>query len=143
MTIEQISVFVENKPGGLAEVTQLLADADIDIRALSLADTTDFGILRLIVDDSKKALKVLTDAGAIGSLNHVIAVRMDDKPGSLARILQIFMDEKMFIEYMYAFLSREADGAYVVFRLENNDAAEKLLTEKGFKLAGPAELGIK
>jgi hypothetical protein len=132
MTIDQISVFIENKPSSLAEVTTILADAGIDLRALSIADTENYGILRLIVDDPSGALQVLAKAGYIGSLTPVLVVSLSDKPGGLARVLNTLAAAKVNIEYIYAFITREQDGAYVALRVEDNVLAGKCLQSKGF-----------
>ncbi|MGM9521672.1 MAG: hypothetical protein ACI3VB_04255 [Oscillospiraceae bacterium] len=141
MTIKQISVFVSNMTGGLAEVTEAIRDSDIDVRALSIADTTDFGILRLIVNDPDKALSVLKDAGFIVSVTDVLAARIDDCPGGLSKVLRILADENIAIEYVYAFAARNrADSAYVVIRLEDNDHAGRVLEENGVKLLSSDEI---
>ena len=140
MTIDQISVFVENKPGKLVEVIELLGTKGIDLRALSIADTSDFGILRLIVDQPAKALEVLREADCVTSVNKVIAVSVDDTPGSLAKVLRILSDEGISVEYVYAFITHEAGRAYVIIRVEDNDKAIGVLTAKDIKLASAGEL---
>ncbi len=140
MTIDQISVFVENKPGKLVEVIEALGANNIDLRAMSIADTSDFGILRLIVDKPSKALEVLRDADCVTSVNKVIAVSVEDAPGSLAKVLRILSDAGISIEYVYAFITHEAHRAYVIIRVENNDKAISVLTAKGIKLASGGEL---
>lgn len=140
MTIDQISVFVENKPGKLAEVVETLGANDIDLRAMSIADTSDFGILRLIVDKPVKALEILRDAGCVTSVNQVIAVSVEDKPGSLAKVLRILSDEGISVEYAYAFITHEAGRAFVIIRVEDNDKAIKVLTSRGVKFAANSEL---
>ena len=109
MTIDQLSVFVENKAGKLAEITAVLADEGIDIRAMSIADTKDFGILRLIVNDADKAVSALKREQYIVSVTKVIAVAISDTPGSLAAVLRILSDNAISIEYMYAFITRRRD----------------------------------
>lgn len=123
MTIDQLSVFVENKAGKLAEITAVLADEGIDIRAMSIADTKDFGILRLIVNDADKAVSALKREQYIVSVTKVIAVAISDTPGSLAAVLRILSDNAISIEYMYAFITRRREDAYVVFRVEENERA--------------------
>lgn len=140
MTIDQISVFVENKPGKLVEVIELLGAKGIDLRAMSIADTSDFGILRIIVDQPAKALEVLREADCVTSVNKVIAVSVDDTPGSLAKVLRILSDEGISVEYVYAFITHEAGKAYVIIRVEDNDKAIGVLTVKGVKLASAGEL---
>ena len=124
MTIDQISVFVENKPGKLVEVIETLGANGIDLRAMSIADTTDFGILRLIVDKPGKALEVLREADCVTSVNKVLAVSLEDKPGSLAKVLRILSDEAVSVEYAYAFIAHEPGRAFVIIRVEDNDAVE-------------------
>jgi hypothetical protein len=140
MTIDQISVFVENKPGKLAEITGLIGDAGIDLRAMSIADTTDFGILRLIVDKPQLAYDILKKADCVVSVTQVIAVSIEDKPGCLAKVLKLLSDEGINIEYVYAFITRKKEDAYVIFRMEDNERAVKILTENGIKLASGEEI---
>ena len=140
MTIDQISVFVENKPGKLVEVVETLGSNGIDLRALSIADTSDFGILRLIVSDSSKALEILRDVGFVTSVNQVIAVSVEDKPGSLANVLRVLSDGGASIEYVYAFITHEADRAYVIIRADNNEKAVEILESRGVKLASGKDL---
>jgi hypothetical protein len=131
MTVEQISVFIENKPGALAELTGIMGDAGIDMRALSLADSTDFGVLRAIVDDSGKALELLRTAGFAVSVTQVLAVPITDSPGGLAKVLRALSDENVNVEYSYAFITRKHGKAYVILRVENNEVAQGILTKKG------------
>ena len=133
MKVMQISIFLENKSGRLSEVTRVLGDNGINIRALSLADTTDFGILRLIVNDTDKASNVLKDNGFTVGKTEVIAVEVDDRPGGLARILQILNQENINVEYMYAFVERSQDNAVIIFRFDdkNLDRAITLLKNAG------------
>ena len=133
MKVQQISIFLENKSGRLSEVTRVLGDNGINIRALSLADTTDFGILRLIVNDTEKANKILKDNGFTVGKTEVIAVEVDDRPGGLARILGILNKEKINVEYMYAFVERSQDNAVSIFRFDDQfiDRAIKLLKDAG------------
>ena len=140
MTIDQISVFVENKPGRLAEILGILGGAGVDLRAMSIADTADFGILRLIVDDTKRAQEALQNAECVVSVTQVIAASVEDKPGSLAKVLKLLSDANISIEYIYAFITRQIEDAYVIFRVENNEAATKLLLENGIKLAGHQDI---
>ena len=140
MTIDQISVFVENKAGKLVEITGLLGKAGIDLRAMSIADTADFGILRIIVDQPQKALEILREADCIVSVTKVLAVQIEDTPGSLSKILGLLSENDINIEYLYAFITRKKEHAYVIFRLEDNDKAAKILTDKGIKLACPDEI---
>lgn len=134
MRVEQISIFLENKAGRLAEVTQVLSDAGVNIRALSLADTSDFGILRLIVDDNDRAKAALKEKGFTVGKTDVVAVEVDDRPGGLGRILSILSKEGINVEYMYAFVQHSGKDAVIIFRFDDIDAAVKLLTENGVKV---------
>jgi hypothetical protein len=127
MTLKQISVFLENKKGRLAEVTKLIAAEKVNIRALFLADTTDFGVLRLIVNDPDLCFKVLKDNNFVAQQTEVIAVEVLDKPGGLQQILDIFDENDVNIEYMYAFGERQSDDAIVIFRIDQPDRAIKVL----------------
>lgn len=131
MLISQISVFVENKPGRLCEITGLLADANIDIRAFSIADTTDFGILRLIVSDPEKACAVLKENNVTVSKTQVIAVKIHDRPGALHEILVTLHEAEISVEYAYAFITRSRDDAYVILRIENIEQAVEILEKAG------------
>ena len=132
MIIKQISIFVENKPGRLAEITEIIAKNDINIRALSVAETTHFGILRIIVDDPEMVQRVLKEAGLTVSITSVITAAINDRPGGLAEVLKLFAAHDIQIEYMYAFIAKSENEAYVVMRIENEDEAVKLLKENGF-----------
>lgn len=134
MLIKQLSIFVENKHGRLAEITRLLKENNIDIRALSIADTRDFGIMRLIVNNPDKAEKVFKDAGCTVSLTEVIAIGIDDKPGGLAVAMDVLYKANISVEYMYAFISRTDDMAYVILRVEENDEAIKALNDAKVKI---------
>ncbi len=134
MIIKQISVFVENKRGRLAEITKVLNKSNIDIRALSIADTKDFGILRLIVNDPDKAVHVLKVDGFTVSLTKVIGIGIDDKPGGLAKAMQILDDEEISVEYMYAFMSKMEETAYVILRVENNEKAIEVFQKNNFSI---------
>jgi hypothetical protein len=134
MFIKQLSVFVENKPGRLADITATIARASIDIRALSIADTTDFGILRLVVDKPAEAEKTLKDAGLTVSLTNVIAIGIADKPGGFADAMKIFAEKGISIEYMYAFVSRDTDRAYLIMRVKDSESAVSILNESGLEI---------
>ena len=129
MFIKQLSIFVENKPGRLAEITNLLKQANIDIRALSVADTKDFGILRLIVNNPVTAEKVLKDAGFTVSLTEVVAIGITDKPGGLADIMDILYNNHLSVEYMYAFVGQSSGAAYVILRVEDNEKTVQVLKD--------------
>lgn len=131
MLIEQISIFIENKSGRLANVIRVLGDSDINIRALSIADTADFGVLRLIVNDPAKAYKVLDSHAFTVSRTNVIAVAVDDKPGGLADTLEILQENDIGVEYMYAFVSRSAEKAMVIIRVAEPGAALSILMKSG------------
>ncbi|MCL6590662.1 MAG: ACT domain-containing protein [Firmicutes bacterium] len=134
MKIKQISVFLENKSGRLAKVTKLLGDNGINIRALSIADTTDFGILRLIVNDPDRAVQILKAGDFTVSETDIIAVQVPDQPGGLAKILALLDNHKLNIEYMYAFVGKSGANAAVVFRVENPDRSLAILQQEGVAL---------
>ena len=140
MTVEQLSVFIENKPGKLLEALEALADAKIDLRALSLADTADFGILRVIVDKPEHTLKVLSEAGFLVKSSEVLAVIIGDKPGGLAAVVRILSEVGVNIEYTYAFVAHSKDNAYVILRVDDNDTAIKILTTSGISLLNAKEM---
>ena len=131
MILTQISVFLENKKGRLAEVTALIAGKGINIRALSLADTADFGVLRLIVNDPEKCFAVLKEGGFVAQKTEVIAVEVADRPGGLQRILGVFEKNGINIEYMYAFVEKKAANAIVIFRIDQPALAVKALESEG------------
>lgn len=134
MLIKQISVFLENKSGRLAEVTSTLGSNDINISALSIADTTDFGILRLIVNKPEEAEEILKENGFTVSCTNVIAIAVPDSPGGLAKALEILDKESIGIEYMYAFVGKTTDEALVILRVEAPEKAIDLLTQNGIKV---------
>lgn len=131
MRVEQISVFLENKAGRLAEVARILAEAGINIRALSLADTSDFGILRLIVNDNNKAKEALKQHGFTVGKTDVVAVEVEDRPGGLHRILDVLFKSNVNVEYMYAFVQQSGSNAVIIFRFDNLDEAVKVLQANG------------
>jgi hypothetical protein len=132
MKAEQISVFIENKSGRLAEVARVLGEANVNIRALSLADTSDFGILRLIVNDRELAKQVLKDNGFTVSKTEVVAIEVPDRPGGLSEILHTLDNASINVEYMYAFVERCNENAVIIFRFDETEKAIQLLTSKGF-----------
>lgn len=135
MTVNQISVFLENKPGTLTTMTGLLAENGIDMRALSLAETKDFGIVRIIVDDVYKATTVLKDGGFIHQMTPVLAVLIPDEPGGLHQVLEVLRKVEVNVEYMYAFLGGgDVDHAYMIFRVQDVKKAGSALAAKGIKL---------
>lgn len=139
MNMKQISVFVENKPGRLAKITKFLGEVGVDIRALSIADTRDFGILRLIVNNPDETVKLLKEAGYTVSITTVIAAAMPDEPGSLAKVLDILYQNGVTVEYMYAFITRTKEDAYVVLRVDEQSStkAVDILQKNDVKLANP------
>ena len=135
MTIHQISVFLENRAGQLADITGILADAQIDLRAINIAETADYGVVRLIVNDLYKTTTLLKDAGYVHSLTPVVGVAIPDVPGGLNRVLQVLTDAKVNVEYMYAFLGGEdVDHAYMIFRVADDKAAETALASRGIQV---------
>ncbi len=131
MKVEQISIFLENKPGGLEEVSRILKDAGINIRTLSLADTTDFGILRLIVNDVEAASRVLKENGFRVSRTTVVAVEVPDRPGGLHGILAVLSQHGINVEYLYAFVEKSGQNAVIIFRFDNPDTAIEALLKSG------------
>ncbi len=129
MRAEQISVFLENKAGRLAEVASILAEAEVNIRALALADTSDFGVLRMIVNDNQKAITALKNRGFTVGKMDVVAVEVEDRPGGLHRILDILNKAGINVEYMYAFVTQSGDNAIMIFKFVNIDEAVKVLLE--------------
>lgn len=134
MLVEQIAVFLENKSGRLAEITTVLAENEVNIRALSVADTADFGILRLIVDKVEKAKTVLKENGFTVGKTHVIAVEVEDKTGGLAKVLQSLTKADINVEYMYAFVNKTAENAVLIFRFEKMEEAIDTLQKDGFTI---------
>ncbi len=134
MAVKQISAFVENKPGQLARFTEVLNNNGVDMRALSLAETEDFGIVRVITDDSYKTACVLKDEGYIFSITPVLAVEIPDCPGGLYKVLTVLQDQGINVEYTYAFTARKQDVAYMIFRVTDNDAAADVLKKNGISL---------
>jgi hypothetical protein len=140
MKIQQLSLFLENKPGHLSSICRCLATANINILTLSLADTQQFGILRLIVRDWEQARSVLEKHGYVVNVTEVVATEVEDRPGGMAEILEIIEGSKTNIEYMYAFTFRRGNRAILVFRFDNPDAAIRLLQSRGKNVLGPVEL---
>ncbi|HPQ43094.1 MAG TPA: ACT domain-containing protein [Syntrophales bacterium] len=132
MKVEQISVFLENKPGGLEHVTRVLTDSNINIRALSLADTSDFGILRLILNDIDTAEKALQGEGFTMRRSHVVAVEIPDRPGGMHSISKILAEHNINVEYAYAFVERSGENAIIIFRFDDIDAGIDVLLKNGF-----------
>jgi hypothetical protein len=131
MQVEQISVFLENKSGRLSEVTTILAEAEVNIRALALADTSDFGVLRLIVNDNDKAVAALKNSGFTVGKTEVVAVEVEDRPGGLNSILEILKGNEINVEYMYAYVRHTGQNAVMIFRFDNVASAITVLKTKG------------
>ncbi len=140
MSLKQLTVFVENKQGALVKITEILANNDINIRALSIADTEEFGILRLIVTDNEKALNALTNEGYLIKTTDVIGVKIGDQPGKLSKALSVLDENCINMEYLYAFMSRTEKHAYVVLRVADNLHAEQALEEAGFHMITDADV---
>ena len=140
MKVEQISIFLENKPGGLEEVTRILKDAGINIRTLSLADTSDFGVLRLIVNDVDRASQVLKEQGFRISRTPVVAVEVPDRPGGLHGILEVLSKSGINVEYLYAFVERSGEHAVIIFRFDAPDKAIEVLQKTGMTVLPGAKL---
>jgi hypothetical protein len=140
MVIQQLSVFLENKAGTIVPVAKILSDNGIDMRAMSIADSADFGILRIIVDDPEKTKQVLAREKYIYNVTPVLAVEVEDHPGSLVRILTILSDAKINLEYAYAFITRKTDSAYMVFRVDDPDRTVKILQEADISMASQDEI---
>lgn len=134
MHVQQISVFLENKAGRLSEVTGILAEARINIRALAVADTSDFGVLRLIVDDNERAKAILKENGFTVGKTDVVAVEVEDKPGGLNKILEILNVSQINVEYMYAYVRHASKDAVMIFRFDDIDAAVMVLTDNGINV---------
>jgi len=134
MNVTQLSVFMENKPGHLQNVLKTLSDQSINIITLTIAETSDFGVLRMIVNDPEKAKKVLHDARITCSTTEVLAVELDDKPGSLFKAIDTFSKNNLNIEYMYAFTEKRGDRAVMIFRFDDIEAAKKAMAQEGYQI---------
>ena len=140
MAIKQLTVFVQNKKGTVVEVTNILSQNNINLRALSIAETQDFGILRLIVNDETAAEKVLAENGYLIKVIDVVGVKIGDEPGKLTAALDVLDKADINVEYLYAFMARTEKHAYVVLRVEDNAVAEAALTGAGFKMISEADI---
>ncbi len=140
MSLKQLTVFVENKQGALVAITDTLANNHINLRALSIADTEEFGILRLIVNDTDTAARVLSEAGYLLKATDVIGVKIGDEPGKLSKALEVLDKAQINMEYLYAFMARTEKHAYVVLRVADNAAAETALETSGFHLITDADV---
>ena len=140
MKVEQISIFLENRAGRLTDVTRVLSQAGINIRALSLADTSDFGILRLIVTDHERAKEVLKENGFTVGRTSVVAVEVDDRPGGLHSILELLSNNQINVEYMYAFVQQTGMNAIMIFRFDRTDQAIEILQKNSIRIIPGEEL---
>jgi len=140
MSIDQLSVFVENRQGKLVEVIEAIGAAGIDLRALSIADTADFGVLRVIVDKPVDALKTLSDKGYVVRINQVLPVSISDTPGSLGKTLRVLADNGINVEYTYAFVAHGENKAFVILRVEDNETAERVLRKAGVAVPSASEI---
>lgn len=140
MSLKQLNIFVENKQGALVAITDTLASHNVNIRALSIADTEEFGILRLIVNDNDTACKILSDEGFLIKTTEVVGVKIGDAPGKLSKALEVLDDAKINMEYLYAFMARTEKHAYVVLRVADNKAAETALENAGFHMITDADI---
>ena len=143
MNIHQISVFLENRTGQLAEITKLLADANVDIRAISIAETADYGLARMIVDDSYKASNILLQHGDILSMTPVWAVEVPDRPSGLADLLNILADAEVDVEYMYSLFTHLDGHAYMIMRISDEPKFLSALGERRIRVMSKADLGLK
>ena len=141
--VQQLSVFLQNKSGKIAAVVRALSEGGVDIRALSIADTTDFGILRMLVSDITAAKNVLSEQNCILSVNDVVVVAVPDAPGGLSRVLSLMAQEKIDIEYMYSLIERGVDVAYMVVRVSNEDSLLAVLAKNGLATVSAQALGLK
>ena len=140
--VQQLSVFLQNKSGKIAAVVRALSDSGVDIRALSIADTTDFGILRMLVSDISAAKAALAEQNCILSINEVTVVAVPDTPGGLSRVLSLMAQEEIDIEYMYSLIDRGKEDAYMVFRVSDEKRLLKVLSENGLNAVAPDKLGL-
>ncbi len=140
MAIKQLTVFVENRQGTVVSITDTLSRHNINLRALSIAETQDFGILRFIVDDEATAERILAEEGYLIKTTEVVGVKISDEPGRLSEALKVLDEKKINMEYLYAFMTRTEKHAYVVIRVEDNEAAESALANAGFKIVTEADV---
>lgn len=140
MKVEQLSIFLENRAGRLTDVTKVLSEAQVNIRALSLADTSDFGILRLIVTDHERAKAALKEHGFTVGRTSVVAVEVDDRPGGLHHILELLSNNRINVEYMYAFVQQSGKNAVLIFRFDRTDQAIEILQENNIKIVPGKDL---
>ncbi len=140
MKVTQVSVFLENKKGRLYDAAKILGDAKIDIKALTIAENEDFGVLRMIVNKPEEAIKVLKINGLVASITEIVAVEVEDTPGGLSAVLKVLIENNVNIEYMYAFVEKSADKAILVFRFDNPDKAIDILTKNNIRVVGKKDI---
>ena len=140
MSLKQLTIFVENKQGSLVDITDTLAQNNVNLRALSIADTQDFGLLRLIVNDNDTAVAALSDKGYVLKVTEVVGVKIGDAPGKLSKALSVLAEAGVNVEYLYAFMARTEKHAYVVLRPTDNSAAENALEAAGFHMITDADI---
>ena len=143
MSVKQISIFIENKPGALAEVTKFIAESKINLKALSIADTQEFGILRIITDNPDNARELLKNEGYTVTATSVLAVELSDTPGSMASILAVLSDAGVSVEYTYAFMLNVQNKAYMIFRVDNNDKATNALINSNISVINQEDIFSK
>lgn len=142
MTITQLSVFMENRAGQLAEITTILAENSIDMRAINIAETADYGVLRLIADEPRRAAAILSEQGFVVSATPVVAMAVPDRPGGLNDVLRVLAEESIDIEYMYSVFGHRNGMAYMIFRVDDTERLCSVLESRGFDVADGDELGI-
>ena len=140
MKIKQISIFLQNKKGRLYDVCAVLGKNNINIRALNVAETEAFGVLRIVVNKPDEAVKALSEANFVANITDVVAVEVPDRPGGLAEILKVLADEDVNVEYMYGFVEKATDEALMVFRFDNPDKATGILKKHNIKIASEKEI---
>ncbi len=140
MLIKQISIFIPNKKGSLSELTDILIAHNIDIRAIAVFDTTEFGILRIVVDDPDRAVEILSKEGVVAKVSKVIAVEPEDKPGRLNEIFSILRDAEINIEYIYSFIMRKKEMPYIVLKVDEQERAVEELTAQGINVINKEEV---
>lgn len=143
MLIKQISIFIPNKKGSLSQLTDILIAHNIDIRAIAVFDTAEFGILRIVVDDPDRAIEILNQEGVVAKVSKVIAVEPEDKPGSLNRIFTILRDAEINIDYVYSFIMRKKELPYIVMKVDEQEKAVEVLTENGINVINKEEVYSK
>ena len=141
--INQISIFLENRAGSLSEITQLLANSGINLRAISISESADYGVLRIIADDTEKAKNILLEHGCVMSMTPVAVISLPDKPASLSKVLLLLAEKNIDIEYMYSLFTHQDGLAYIVFRLKEEGAFREVVANHNLTIATREDLGIK